>query len=357
MKTSIFVSAILVALAVILLAWKNFSSAKVTDAFPPGLYPVPVKGKWGFMDGRGKMVIHPQFDHADDFHMGIAAVSKKTEDGGLEKYGFIDTTGKQVVDFKFENVSSFQNQLCRVMIGNKYGFTDMAGKLVVPCIYDDASSFSEGLACVRINGKNGFVDTKGNMVIEPAFDRACWVSDFSEGLAAVYNADGTAGYIDRTGNYKIGPAFSYVSAFSEGLALVKKTGDDKYGYIDAKGNMVIAPQYDLSLPFREGVATVKIVKPDGRIVYRIIDKQGNAKSADLHYLFTGIFSEGLAGVENESHQWGFIDQQGRLVIEAKYAGVSLFKNGLSRMQTGSLFGGLKTVYINQQGTVIWKQSN
>jgi hypothetical protein len=190
------------------------------------------------------------------------------------------------------------------------------------------------------------------MVIEPRFSRACWVSVFSEGLASVYLENDSAGYIDVTGKFIIPPNFSYVSAFSEGLALVQPKGSRKYGYINRKGEMVIEPEYELSLPFSEGVATVKMSRADGSNFFRIIDKQGKTIGSELPYSFTGVFREGLAGVESSEHLWGFIDMQGKEVITPRYTSVRLFKNGLSKIQTGSLFTGLHTGYIDKAGNMV-----
>jgi len=149
--------------------------------------------------------------------------------------------------------------------------------------------------------------------------------------------------------------YSYVGSFSEGLALVQPAGSSKYGYINQQGETVIEPQYDLSLPFSEGLATVKFIKPDGHAIFRIINKSGNIIADNLDYAFAGIFREGLAGVESFDHRWGFIDKKGKEVIEPKYAGVKLFRNGLSRMETGSLFTGLKVAYINKKGKIAWQE--
>jgi hypothetical protein len=55
------------------------------------------------------------------------------------------------------------------------------------------------------------------------------------------------------------------------------------------------------------------------------------------------------------HQWGFIDKSGNEVIKPQFAGVRLFRNGLSRMETGDLFRGLKTGYINKKGNIVWQE--
>ena len=338
---------------------------KPTTAVPPvkadlhefvgALYPIKKDGRWGYLNNKLEIVLPPRFLHAEDFSEGLAAVSDNVTDAAgnsQELYGCIDSAGKLIVDYKYDKIYSFSEGLAAVMKDGKYGYIDKKGVEVVPLVYEDGSSFSEGLAVVKSNGKNGFIDKNGKMVIEPRFARACWVSVFSEGLAPVYFSDDSAGYIDPAGNLTIPAKFTYVSGFSEGLALVKPMGTHKYGYINRKGEMVIGPEYELSLPFSEGVATVKMSRADGNTFFRIIDREGDTIADNLEYGFTGVFREGLAGVESLDHRWGFINKKGEEVITPRFASVRLFRNGLSMIQTGSLFTNLQTAYIDKTGKMV-----
>jgi hypothetical protein len=323
--------------------------------FAGALYPIKKDGKWGYLNNRMEMVLPARFLHGEDFSEGLAAVSDYVNEAGentKELYGCIDSTGKLIVDYKYDKIFPFSDGLAAVVKDGKYGYINKAGMELIAAQYEDGSSFSEGLAVVKRNGKNGFIDRSGRMVIEPRFSRACWVSVFSEGLAPVYFGDDSAGYIDATGNLVIPAKFTYVSGFSEGLALVKPIGTHKYGYINKKGEMVIGPEYELSLPFSEGVATVKMSRPDGHTFFRIIDREGDTIADDLQYGFTGVFREGLAGVESFDHRWGFINKKGDEVIAPRFASVRLFKNGLSMIQTGSLFTNLHTAYIDKTGNMV-----
>ena len=328
-----------------------------TSDLPTGaLYPVAIKSKWGYINNHLSIHITPAYESAADFSEGLAAVSKLDENGSHELYGYINTSGKAITGFIYDRVMPFREGYAVVVKNKLFGFIDSTGKEIIPCKYQEASRFSEGLACVKINDKNGFIDKSGNLVIQPSFSRACWVSDFSEGLAAVYTGDDNpGGFINKKGEWVIPPVYSFISAFSEGLAVVKKELSSRYGFINLRGEMVIPETYADGLSFHEGVATVKISGPADATTFAIIDKSGKQIVKDLPYLFTGIFVEGVAGVQNENHLWGFIDKSGTEVIKPTFAGVSLFHNGLARMETGSLFKGLKTIYINKTGKIVWKE--
>jgi hypothetical protein len=323
------------------------------------LYAVVVNNKWGYINSAANMVIEPRFSEAEDFSEGLAAVAmydtdEKTGAVTKERWGFIDEAGKIVINLAYDKVEVFSEGRAVVMKDGMYGYINRSGEEVIPLIYEEAAAFHAGLACVKWQGKNGFIDTEGGMRIEPHYNRACWVSAFHDGLAPVYNGNERAGYIDTAGQYRIDPVFAYAGVFKEGRALVQPAGQSKYGYIDTRGNMVIPAMYDLGLAFSEGVAAVKTTLPNGTPIFKLIDTAGKTLADRLPYLFVGIFKEGLAGVEDVNHRWGFIDKTGKEVIAPQYAGVSLFRNGLSRMQTGHLFNGLQMIYINKTGKVVWK---
>ncbi len=132
----------------------------------PGLFPVQVGGKYGYMDKTGRLVINPQFDGAWSFSEGLAMVG--SGGWGTRKYGYIDKTGKYVIAPQFDKALSFSGGLARVKIGGKWGYIDMTGKLVIAPQFDKALSFSGGLARVKIGGKWGYIDMTGKFVWEPS---------------------------------------------------------------------------------------------------------------------------------------------------------------------------------------------
>ena len=95
----------------------------------PSLYPVKINGKYGYMNKSGKLVIQPQFDRADLFAEGAAAVE----------------------------------------LGRRWGFIDKSGKLIVPPQYDLADPYSEGLALVGVGPQLGYIDKSGKFAINPQF--------------------------------------------------------------------------------------------------------------------------------------------------------------------------------------------
>jgi hypothetical protein len=85
-----------------------------------------VRGRWGYRDSTGKLVIKPQFDFADDFDGGVARVR---------------------VGFRPHRV--------------RYGLINTAGQWILPLKYDEMDVFIRGVTKARHNGKNFYFNRQG----------------------------------------------------------------------------------------------------------------------------------------------------------------------------------------------------
>ena len=75
----------------------------------------------------------------------------------------------------------------------------------------------------------------------------------------------------------------------------------------------------------------------------------DARNLDIKLEVVGEFSDGLAAVKENLHgNWGFIDEQGNLVIDFQYESVYDFREGLACVQNQYGFWG----YIDKTGNVV-----
>lgn len=116
-------------------------------------------GQMGYINKSGQMVIPANFYSAQDFHEGLAYATTKG------KCGFIDKTGAMVITIPCPTISPprFSEGFSVVEGENgKYGYIDRTGNFIVPPIFNKASNFSEGLASVSIDKehKKGFIRIK-----------------------------------------------------------------------------------------------------------------------------------------------------------------------------------------------------
>lgn len=151
------------------------------------------------------------------------------------------------------------------------------------------------------------------------------------------------GFIDKKGQMVVQPQYTWITDFSEGLAAVN-SGDflnPRYGYIDQQGQAVIPMQYKSAKRFSEGLAPVTggYIDKTGRMVIRL-------QTADVT---ADEFSEGLAAVMINSKR-GYIDKSGNFVIQPKYFSTNPFKNGLARVWENG------NKYIDKSGRVVWAEN-
>lgn len=140
---------------------------------------------YGYIDKAGNTVIPPQFDSANNFSEGLAAVGMRVK-AGYDVYDEI-----QRYDYKWRYI----DKLGRTVIGIQF-LTERS---------DHVGRFSEGLAWVcpkGSGGKFGYINRSGNIVIEPQFD---FPGNFRNGLAGVCIGETITirktGYIDKKGKY------------------------------------------------------------------------------------------------------------------------------------------------------------
>lgn len=361
-----------------------FISGVVTFAVQAqqSLYPVQIKGKWGYTNPQGKLVVAAMYDYAENFYEGYAVVALNNQpcvininntrviDTGLyiniqhfseglarvmdtrQKQFFINQKGEQVIVIPADvyDARPFKNGLSGISkkadvhetkfnndivnLGYKFGFINKEGVEVIPCTLDDADDFMGGFTRYREGIRFGVMDSTGKVIVAPKYFN---IGRFMEGLA-VADGGGKYGFIDESGAEVIKPIYEYAYDFSEGLAGVMLGG--KYGFVDAKGNMVIKAEYEAIRPFSEGMAAVRL---NGK--WGFIDKKGRLQ---LRCVFDGatLFADDRCPVLIK-RKWGFIDRQGALVIPAEFDAVGTFNDGIAEVMIGQL-----SVYVNKQGTVI-----
>lgn len=121
----------------------------------------PDTNKFGFYDLELKKAFPGEFDGADPFFEGLAAVQNKD---GL--WGFVDTYGVTRIPFIYrQKPGPFHSGLAKVIDkSGMTGFIDKQGNLAIPAKYLAASNFYRGQSVARINYGSGgivFLDSTG----------------------------------------------------------------------------------------------------------------------------------------------------------------------------------------------------
>ena len=317
-------------------------------------------GRWGYVDGTGRLVIECRYADARSFDDGLAAVQ---EPEGL--WGYIDTAGRAVVAPQFTVAGAFDDGMAWVQSGELWGRIDKTGKTVIPCLYSEIGEPDErgwmrvlrdgkwgvlrqdgevvvpcaynligepnayGLIPVTSDGKHGFLGADGREVLPCFFS---YISDFKDGYARTnYGGSmvlrdepygGQWGLIDTLGHETIPCRYYYLDTPGEGLAAFRLEQFGNYGYVDVKGNVAISPRFSVARPFSGGVAVVSY----NNVNFGLVDRNGGEVSS-FRYKRIGRFNDGLAPFNTDLYgmnfqgmepRCGYIDTEGREVIPAKW---------------------------------------
>ena len=278
------------------------------ERFHDGLAVAYADKAWGFIERTGTWSIPPAYVSARPFHAGRAAVAVARKQGRKKKtrWCYVDTDGAahgpedgwfKVTDFgegrAFVEVEPGDGAVLvdeRLEPVGVAPFGGSNGELDVSAL---AGRFAEGKAAVRDANtrKWGYVDRDGAWVIEPRFEVA---SAFSEGLACVRTADNDVFFVDEAGEVRLRYPIRYlsVSSFSEGLVSMPDAEDSlARAYVDHDGEVRIAARRGQGLPFADG---------------RALFEQGDGKR-------------------------GYIDRDGKLVIEPTFHHAEGFRDGYARV--------------------------
>lgn len=120
---------------------------------------VKEKGRWGVISYSGEMIISPQFEEISS--IGELITAKKNN-----KWGFIDGKNKIIIPFTYSKANNFSQGLASVKKNGKWGFIDRANKTIIPFVYDEAFYFGEDGRSRVIKGKKEFVIDRTGKCIE-----------------------------------------------------------------------------------------------------------------------------------------------------------------------------------------------
>ncbi|MEH6656264.1 WG repeat-containing protein [Leeuwenhoekiella marinoflava] len=261
---------------------------------------------FGYINTDGAVAITAEFYDAGDFHDGRAWVAKRDTVTGNLVYGFIDKKGNLRVDYR----------------------------------YEDAGDFASERAPVKINGEWHYIDKKGKVVFKPIQNRK---HRFYNGLV-LQEKNGKYGYLDKNGAVRIPFIYEEARDFADGRAIVEKES----GVLRNQKN---TPQKN-ALNTQRGYQ------------YLVIDTLGTEVfDFPKHVIRISDFSDGIASFykmqdDNSTGQWGLLDKDGHVVMEAQFSNQPFaFSDGIGMVQIDGKRPDNRDallVTLNQEGQIIAK---
>ncbi|KAB3534126.1 WG repeat-containing protein [Alkaliphilus pronyensis] len=360
-----------------------------TDSSYEEEYFIVKKGNGtGLIHVREGVVLEPIYQEIVLLSPDIFAVGL---DGNFKVINFKENIE---TEFKYKDIGPFKDNRAAFTTGSKWGYLNPMGEEVIPAIYDGVRYFIEGEAFVKnkdfsglinrdgtivfemdfddfdgfyddkgffsSNGKWGMIDRTGTIILEPQFHTVVPPTD---GISAVQIFNEGAGYINMEGELITDLQFDLTLPFEYGYGRVIK--DNRYGLVNEKGDILLEPIYD-SIKKVDSNTSYCIVEENGK--KGIVDINSNTTIIEPDYdsirVYTdtnviklikenmigftdlkgniiidflprdnihGSFSEELIGIK-EGEFWGFANNQGELVIDAKYEDVGKFSEGYARVK-------------------------
>ena len=118
------------------------------------IFGVKKGGKWGYIDGYGKVIVPFEYEEVNNFSEGLASVRK---DG---KWGYINPKNEVVIPIEFTNkeVGSFKNGGAEYYTDRGAGLINLKGEIIAEPKYDSIEYVNGNIAIVSFNGYNYLYD-------------------------------------------------------------------------------------------------------------------------------------------------------------------------------------------------------
>lgn len=146
------------------------------------------KGRCGYADEQGEVVIKCKYEIAFPFEDGIAKVSKNG------KYGFIDSDGDEILPIDYEEITHWHGDIYRIKSGDKYGLYSITDGILQKPQYTCIGKLNQyGKALITLGGKEkggritntkvGIINADGTIALKPEYEKISELKDISSATA------------------------------------------------------------------------------------------------------------------------------------------------------------------------------
>lgn len=237
-------------------AFLNYSGEMITEPvfigatdFVNGLAFVVEKDKRGYINKKGEYVLElDERKFAYPFFEGLSQIS----DSEKFQFGYIDTNGRIVIPFEYDEAQMFSEGLAAVNIDGKFGFINRKNEMLIKPKWEFAMDFQGGVCFVGVPHQGyqplwGLINNAGTLLVNFQYLE---VKQFNEGIAVVRDSLGYW-FIDNMANRIIEHPYSYADTFVNGYAWASLHQQEKFGFINPLGEyMVIIPKAQVMVDLR-----------------------------------------------------------------------------------------------------------
>jgi len=216
-------------------------------------------GKLGLLNPKGSWDVRPTL-HIEWLQPGNQGLFGAQIKG---KYGYVNAEGQVVIQPRFEGVRKFSEGMAGIKLDNGWGFIDLNGRELIPAEFDEVGDFFRGFAIVKKAGKSTIINKDGVSVLEEAYDRVCLTDD---NYYLTENA-GKYGMVNPLGQEITLPIFDEIRREEYDKILVGLQG--RYGVIKENGDIGLPLYYD-SILF-DPITKKILAKQNGYTIIEVAD--------------------------------------------------------------------------------------
>ena len=289
---------------------------------------IPIKNnddKFGYIDTAGLWVIKPEFDDANFFTEGFAAVCKN------DSCYYINKEGQKIGDYYFEETDNYHNGAAIVKKGNEYYIINRSGQLISRG-YEDINEASDNLYVCKLKNNYGAINAKGEAIIPFMYTK---LGDFKNGFA--YYLSTKYGLVNTT-NQALKAQWDWISDVDTNQVVIIKK-ENKYGLMRTNETIVLLPSFDYIASCQNGIYL--IVKNSKYGFYNLHDLCfATALDYDYNPAYeTNYYTNGKFFKLLRNNEVALIDANGRYSINfGTYTNLFFAKCDVIRIQKNNKYG-------------------
>lgn len=283
-------------------------------------------------------------DYIAVFDVAEAAQKRKLQSPVIE-----EITNRLAYSFYFtgdyDDVGVYSGDMSAVQLDGKWGYVNQTGKVMVKLQYAYAGSFNNNLAPVTDeDGNSYFIDPEGNkkhvvLDVENIAQLGLIVQD----VFSLY--DGQKWHFYNKDHERLFGDFEDVSAMTNGIAAVKNGG--VWQLVDQSGKDLTGKTYAAVAMDERKIVCIneRLFVFDGSR-YQMITSSGSVVGSDS-YEDVCIFKDSTYAAVKINGKWGYVDKDGKIVIQPQYEQARSFSKGMAAVKQDGLWG-----FINVEGEMV-----
>ena len=330
-------------------------------------------GKWVYIDQKGYQAINWQFDDADIFQVGLAAVG--IGDIKSRKYGYIDPKGKVVLSPQYQQVGSFVEidgiegeAYATFQSEQKFGYleynvTTREIKEVVSAKYHQANRFStDGFARVAVGRRYGYLSIQ--KIKDHQLKRLGQAQVADPLMAIPANYQQAYDTVDKLAVVQDRRKWSFLKVTSDSTSDYVPI---KMGTATIENQLISQRSVDLDSVGHMSANLIRfgnyVGSTDNRMLYGFLAYQPETPALMVQipsrFNYCGDFADGLAriliggdlvdGKPTGGGLFGYINTEGQIHINPQFILAEDFSDGLAYVKKADNLGRIRRGYIDTNG--------